>query len=109
MRIIITENQNYLLRRLHQFIGIVEDIIDEYELQDNPWWCSAYFNPNIFLETLIDRSIDEFINQNWDFFHDDSDSGGANMDISLLNNIFEENYGNYIKNLWVRKCGQSRW
>jgi hypothetical protein len=31
MRIIITENQNYLLRRLHQFIGIVEDIIDEYE------------------------------------------------------------------------------
>jgi hypothetical protein len=109
MRIIITENQNYLLRRLHQFIGIVEDIIDEYELQDNPWWCSAYFNPNIFLETLIDKSIDEFINQNWDFFHDDSDSGGANMDISLLNNIFEENYGNYIKNLWVRKCGQSRW
>jgi hypothetical protein len=109
MRIIITENQNYLLRRLHQFIGIVEDIIDEYELQDNPWWCSAYFNPNIFLETLIDKSIDEFINQNWDFFHDDSDSGGANMDISMLNNIFEENYGNYIKNLWVRKCGQSRW
>jgi hypothetical protein len=109
VRIIITENQNYLLRRIQQFIEVVEDIINEYELQDNPWWCSAFYSPNIFLETLIDKSIEEFINQNWDFFHDDSDRGGANMDISLLNKIVEENYGNYIRNLYVRKCNQSRY
>jgi len=109
MKIIITENQNYVLRRLQEFIEVVEDMINVYELQDNPWWCSAFYSPNIFLETLIDKSIEEFINQNWDFFHDDSEKGGANMDISLLNKIVEENYGNYIRNLYVRKCDKSRW
>jgi hypothetical protein len=108
MKIIITENQNYLLRRIQQFIEIVEDMINEYELQDNPWWC--YNNdPHSFVGDLTDRAIDRFINQNWDFFHDDSDRGGANMDISILHKIVEENYGNYIRNMFVRKCGQSRW
>jgi len=109
MRIIITENQNYLLRRIQQFIEVSEDIIDEYDLQDIPWWCSANYNPHRFLDVITDKSIEEFINQNWDFFHDDSDRGGANMDISLLNKIFEENYGNYVRNIYVRKCGQSRY
>jgi hypothetical protein len=31
------------------------------------------------------------------------------MDISLLNKIVEENYGNYIRNLFVRKCNKSRY
>jgi hypothetical protein len=109
MRIIITENQKYLIRRVQQFIDVVEDMINEYELQDNPWWCSAVHHPQIFFDVITDRSIGEFINQNWDFFHDDSDRGGANMDISLLNKIVEENYGNYIRNLYVRKCNQSRY
>jgi len=56
----------------------------------------------------MDRTIDDFIENNWDFFHDDTDRGGANMDISILNKIVEENYGNYIRNLWVRKCNKSR-
>jgi hypothetical protein len=84
-------------------------MINEYELQDNPWWCLAYYNPHRFLDVITDKSIEEFINQNWDFFHDDSEKGGANMNISLLNKIVEENYGNYIRNLYVRKCNQSRY
>ena len=117
MQIIITENQNYLIRRVQQFIEIVEKRIDDYEMsEDNAWWCRND-NPNSFYESFEDRCIEEFINQNWDFFHnhswdffhDDSDKGGANMDISLLNNIVEENYGNYIRNMFVRKCDQSRW
>lgn len=109
MKIIITENQNYILRRLQQFIDVVEDMINGYEnSSDQPWWCSK-FNPDTFLVKLRDRSIDQFITQNWDFFHDDSERGGANMDISLLNNIVEENYGNYIRNMFVRKCNQSRY
>ena len=108
MKIIITENQKYILRRLQQFIEVSEDIINQYELQDNPWWCHHFSNPDRFLNELINDSIEEFINQNWDFFHDDSDRGGANMDITMLNKIFEENYGNYIRNLYVRKCNYSR-
>ena len=105
MKIIITENQNYLLRRVQQFIEIVETRIDDYEMsEDNAWWCRNN-NPNSFYESFETRCVDEFIDQNWDFFRDD----WANMDISLLKKIVEENYGNYIRNLFVRKCNQSRW
>ena len=109
MKIIITENQNYLLRRVQQFIEIVEKRIDDYEMsEDNAWWCRND-NPNSFYESFEENCIYEFIGQNWDFFHDDSDKGGANMDITLLNNIVENNYGNYIRNMFVRKCDQSHW
>ena len=105
MKIIITENQNYLIRRLQQFIEIVERRIVYYEMsEDNAWWC-CNDNPNSFYESFKDRCTDDFIDKNWDFFHDD----WANMDINLLNNIVEENYGNYIRNMFVRKCNQSRW
>ena len=113
MKIIITENQNYLIRRVQQFIEIVEGQIYEFESAEDyrhygTWWCHNN-NPDTFFENIVDRSIEEFINKNWDFFHNHSDKGGANMDISLLNNIVEENYGNYIRNMFVRKCDQSRW
>jgi hypothetical protein len=105
MKIIITENQNYLLRRVQQFIEIVEFHIEGYELDNpNPWWCSAMYHPQIFFEVITDRSIDDFIDKNWNFFHDNSETGGSEMDISMLNKIVEENYGNYIRNIWVRKC-----
>jgi hypothetical protein len=104
MRIIITENQKYVLRRVQQFIDIVEEQIEGYERnEDGAWWC-RHNTPNTFLDQVIDRSIEEFVNNNWNFFHDDSEKGGANMDISMLNNIVEREYGNYIKNLFVRKC-----
>ena len=35
MRIIITENQKYVLRRLQQFIDIVEEQIDGYERNED--------------------------------------------------------------------------
>ena len=105
MKIIITENQNYLLRRVQQFIEIVEKRIDDYEMsEDNDYWCRNN-NPNSFYESFENRCVDEFIDQNWDFFRDD----WANMDISLLKKIVEENYGNYIRNLFVRKCNHSRY
>ena len=105
MQIIITENQNYLIRRVQQFIEIVETRIDDHEMsEDNAWWCRNN-NPNSFYESFENRCVDEFIDQNWDFFRDD----WANMDISLLKKIVEENYGNYIRNLFVRKCNHSRY
>ena len=108
MKIIITENQNYILRRLHQFIEIVEEQIEGYELnENNAWWCRRY-NPNSFLENFIDRSIEEFVNQNWGFFQDESEQGGLFMDISILIKIVEKDYGNHIRNMFVRKCGYSR-
>jgi hypothetical protein len=109
MKIIITENQNYVLRRLQQFINIVEDQIEGYELnEDNPWWCSAYYNPELFIDIIRDQSIEEFTNQNWNFFHDNSEKGGSDMDLGFLYKIVEKNYGNYIRNLFVRKCGYNR-
>jgi len=109
MKIIITENQNYLLRRVQQFIDIVEDHIEGYELnEDGSWWCRNY-NEDTFFENLMDHSIQEFIRDNWSFFHDTSEKGGSDMDISILNKIVEQNYGNYIRNLFVRKCNKSRW
>ena len=108
MKIIITENQNYVLRRLQQFIEIVEDQIEGYELnEDGSWWCN-HNNPDTFLDNLRDRSIEEFTSQNWNFFHDTSDKGGSDMDLDFLFGIVESNYGNYIRNLFVRKCGYSR-
>lgn len=109
MRIIITENQNYVLRRLQQFIDIVEEQIDGYERNEhNPWWCRTY-DPESFLKNLTDMSIVTFIDENWDFFHDTSERGGSDMDISILNKIVNDEYGNYIKNLFVRSCGVSRY
>ena len=112
MRIIITENQKYLIRRIQQFIEIVEGQIEEFESAEDyrhydTWWCHNN-NPDTFFENIVDRSIEEFINKNWHFFHDDSEKGGANMDISMLNKLVEQNYGNYIKNLFVRRCNKSR-
>ena len=108
MKILVTENQNYILRRLQQFIDIVEDQIEGYEQHHaNSWWCSV-FNPETFLDNLKDRSIEEFVNENWEFFHDDSEIGGANIDVVILYDIVNQKYGNYIKNLFVRKCNYSR-
>ena len=108
MKILITENQNYILRRLQQFIDIVEDQIEGYEQHhDGAWWCSV-FNPETFLDNLKDRSIEEFVNENWEFFHDDSEVGGANIDVVILYDIVNQEYGNYIKNLFIRKCNYFR-
>jgi hypothetical protein len=103
MKIIITENQNYVLRRLQEFVEVVEEWIDGYEhdLQDNPRWC-RYSNPDSFFNTIRLAAIDEFMNQNLEFFDDESEKGGANF--SLLNKIVEENYGKSIRNMFVREC-----
>lgn len=108
MKIIITENQSRLIRRLQQFIDIVEDQIEGYELHDDySWWC-RHNTPDTFFDEIKGRSMEEFINENWDFFHDDSENGGANMDTSILYKIINDNYGNYIRNMFVRKCGYIR-
>ena len=109
MKIIITENQLFLIRRLQQFVDLVEDQIDGYERnEDGAWWCK-YNTPDSFLENLGDRCIEEFVSNNWEFFHDSSENGGSNMDISLLYNIVDQDYGNYIRNLFVRKCNYYRY
>jgi len=108
MKVIITENQLFIFRRIQEFIDIVEDQIDGYETQENnPWWCKRN-NPESFFDNLKGRSIEIFVDQNWDFFHDDSETGGANMDTQILYDIVNKEYGNYIRNLFVRKCGYSR-
>ena len=50
MKVIITENQLFIFRRIQEFIDIVEDQIKGYEKQgDNAWWCRNN-NPEDFLQ-----------------------------------------------------------
>jgi hypothetical protein len=34
--------------------------------------------------------------------------GGSDMDISILDDIIENNYGNHLRNLWVSRCQTKR-
>jgi hypothetical protein len=103
MKIIITESQNYILRRMQQLNDIVENEINLFKINENPilnhYWCKEYKSADDFFKEKCDLSIHEFISQNWNFLH-----SGSDEDISMLNKIVEENYGNYIRNMFVRKC-----
>lgn len=104
MKILITENQRHLLRLLGQFIEIVEDQIEGYKTNSEfAWWCKVY-DEDSFTTNLIDISIEILIDQNWNFFHDDSDKGGANMDLELLDDYGRVNYTEQIIDVFNRKC-----
>lgn len=108
MKIIISENQHFFLRRYSQFIGIVEEQYEGYErVPDNMryWWCENN-TPEGFLEDFAERCVNVFIDENFDFFH--GEGPGADMDIRFLYRFIKENYGNDIMNLFVRKCDHSR-
>ena len=108
MKILITENQNYILRRYQRFIEIVEGRIKEYEKQGaSEWWCSVVHSPDRLVTVLTDWSIEEFVSHNWDFFEDDYEKVESGMNLIDLDVIFEKNYGNYVRDLWVRKCGSN--
>ena len=103
MKIIITESQNYILRRMQQLNDIVENEINLFKINENPilnhYWCKEYKSADNFFKEKCELSIHEFISQNWNFLH-----SGSDEDIIMLNKLVEENYGNYIRNMFVRKC-----
>jgi hypothetical protein len=106
MKIIITESQNYILRRMQQLNDIVENEINLFKINENPilnhYWCKEYKSADNFFKEKCDLSIHEFISQNWDFFH--SEKSKSLDSFHFLNKLVEENYGNYIRNMFVRKC-----
>ena len=103
MKIIITESQNYILRRMQQLNDIVENEINLFKINENPilnhYWCKEYKSADNFFKEKCELSIHEFISQNWNFLH-----SGSDEDIIMLNKLVEEKYGNYIRNMFVRKC-----
>jgi len=103
MKIIITESQNYILRRMQQLNDIVENEINLFKINENPilnhYWCKEYKSADSFFKEKSELSIHEFISQNWNFLH-----SGSDEDIIMLNKLVEEKYGNYIRNMFVRKC-----
>lgn len=105
MKILITENQRHLLRLVGQFSEIVEEQIEGYERNESGtgWWCKVY-DTESFIDNLINRSIEILIDENWHFFHDDTEKGGATMDLELLEVYARENYYEQIRELFIRKC-----
>jgi hypothetical protein len=105
MKILITENQRHLLRLVGQFSEIVEEQIEGYERNESGigWWCKVY-DTESFIDNLINRSIEILIDENWHFFHDNTEKGGATMDLELLEVYARENYYEQIRELFIRKC-----
>lgn len=109
MKIIITENQNYLLRRLQQLNDIAESEINIFEkLPDNPilngYWCKQYNSADNFFKEVCESSVEKFIEHNWDFFKNKSYEDKVSDGFHFLNKLVEENYGHYIRILYHRKC-----
>lgn len=108
MKIIITENQNFLLRRINSLINIVEDVISSYETTHN--WCSYYKNSDDFVESIIRTSVREFYEEYETFFTNTTGNGGSKIDVySFVDRIITENYENYLRNIYVRQCNSSRY
>ena len=105
MKILITENQRHLLRLVGHFSEIVEEQIEGYKLQQkgNLFWCK-YYDKDGFVDNVLNRSVEELIDQNWHFFHDDTEKGGATMDLDLLFDYGVENYADQIVDVYKLKC-----
>jgi len=106
MKIIITESQNYILRRIQQLNDIVEKQINLFKINENPilnnYWCKEYKSADDFFEMVSELSVGEFISNNWDFFNPEKNKSLDGF--HFLNKLVEENYGNYIRTLFHSKC-----
>ena len=105
MKILITENQRHLLRLIGRFSEIVEEQIGRYKLQkgEDLFWCK-YYDKDSFVDHVLNRSIEELIDDQWHFFHDDTEKGGATMDLDLLFDYGVENYADQIVDVYKLKC-----
>ena len=109
MKILITENQKHLLRLVSRFSEFVEWQIEGYKKQkskDGRFWC-RYYDEDSFVDNVINRSVEELIDDQWHFFHDDTDKGGSTMDLDLLFDYGRKNYADQIVDVYRRKCGNS--
>ena len=108
MKIIITESQNYILRRIQQLNDIVENEINLFKINENPilngYWCKEYKSADNFFKEVCESSVEKFIEHNWDFFHNKSYEDKVSDGFHFLNKFVEENYGHYIRILYHRKC-----
>lgn len=104
MKILITENQRHLLRLVSFFSELVEEQIESYDLYDRDFvWC-RYYNEYSFVDNVLNRSVEDLIDNNWHFFHDDTEKGGATMDLDLLFDYGRKNYADQIVDVYRRKC-----
>ena len=108
MKIIITESQSYILRRIEQLNDIVEWQINLFKINDNDilnnYWCKKFKSADSFFKEICELSVGEFISNNWDIFHPEKNKSLDGF--HFLNKLVEKNYGNYIRNLFHSKCGK---
>lgn len=104
MKILITENQKHLLRLVGHFSEILDNEFNDYVYNKNTYFCRVYGTPEEFANNTIYRSIETLAEENWDFFHDPSEKGGANIKLTLLVDYAEEKYKGKFINLFNRKC-----
>lgn len=107
MKILITENQKHLLRLVSRFSEFVERQIEGYELQKGDFFWCKYYNEDSFVYNVINRSVEELIDDQWYFFHDDTEKGGSTMDLGLLLDYGKHHYAKQIIDVYRSKCGKS--
>ena len=105
MKILITENQRHLLRLVGQFYEILDNEFNNYVKNKTAHFCGVYGSPEEFANNTIHRSIETLAEENWDFFHDPSEKGGAYIKLTLLVDYAEENYKGKFIDLFNNRCG----
>jgi len=107
MKILITENQKHLLRLVSRFSEFVELQIEGYELQKGDFFWCKYYDEYSFVDNVINRSVEELIDYQWHFFHDDTEKGGSTMNLDLLYDYAQHHYPEQIIDVYRSKCGSS--
>jgi sugar-specific transcriptional regulator TrmB len=108
MKIIITEEQNFIIRRINDINELIEEIIDEYE-NESTSWCN-YYDMNSFVSAISYATYSGFLEKYKTYYGLESHyPNQVKNELKEKTNIFiknlvETNYGNHLRNLYVRKC-----
>lgn len=100
------DSQNFFIRRLPSIINYVELDIEEVESDENVHNMCSYYTIDSFVYSFVQTTMDKFADDNVRFFNDrDGMVRFTDEEKEFFVNIINKNYGNYLRNLYVRLCG----
>jgi hypothetical protein len=100
------DSQNFFIRRLPSIINYVELDIEDVESQEMSHRMCSYYTIDSFVYSFVQTAMDKFADDNVQFFNDrDGMVRFTDEEKEFFVNIINKNYGNYLRNLYVRLCG----